>query len=159
MCDMNIAPFRGFIQQRLWEHQQHKSKKDHLQSPQQQPPGDMVLFFGCRYKDKDFLYGEWLQNLHEQKKISLFSAFSREKNDQKIYVQHLLQNEADLLWDLLHNRDASLYICGDAKHMEVDVKNSIVDIIRMKGGLERSEALSYLHQLEKSKRFQKDTWF
>lgn len=148
---MNIeAPYRGFIQQRQWEQERNKE--------QQVQTGEMVLFFGCRYKDRDYLYGEWLQQLHDQKKITLFSAFSREKKD-KFYVQHLVKKQSDLIWDLLSNKNACIYICGDAKNMESDVRNAIVEIISFQDKLDLNEAQSYLHNLEKIKRFQKDTWF
>jgi NADPH-ferrihemoprotein reductase len=61
------------------------------------------LFFGCRDKDTDFIYRDFLANMHDQKVFtSLHLAFSRPTDgSEKAYVQHLLGKEPDLITRVL----------------------------------------------------------
>ena len=65
-----LAPFRSFILERLLEAQASNGKK---------APGEMVLYFGCRRSDQDYLYGDVLEGWAAEGKIKLFTAFSRQQ--------------------------------------------------------------------------------
>jgi len=41
--------------------------------------GEMVLFFGCRRRDQDYIYGMDLDGWAASGAITLFNAFSREQ--------------------------------------------------------------------------------
>ena len=41
--------------------------------------GQSVLYFGCRRSDQDYLYGPQLQQWADQGRLTLFTAFSRQK--------------------------------------------------------------------------------
>ncbi len=41
--------------------------------------GHSVLFFGCRRRDQDYLYGRQLEAWAAQGDLTLFTAFSREQ--------------------------------------------------------------------------------
>lgn len=43
--------------------------------------------------------------------LKLNLAFSRDQ-DKKVYVTHLLENNADELWDIIGKRNGHFYICG-----------------------------------------------
>jgi sulfite reductase (NADPH) flavoprotein alpha-component len=87
-----LAPFRAFILQRLLERSSNQTQTQQQQqeggasSAGQSPtaaapaaaPGPMHLFFGCRRRDQDFLYGQQLTAWHECGAIRLHTAFSRE---------------------------------------------------------------------------------
>ena len=63
------------------------------------------LYFGCRDEN---------ENLFEEetaKSVQRIVAFSR-KNNSKIYVQDLVVNDGELIYDLIMNRKAHFYICG-----------------------------------------------
>ncbi|KIJ31779.1 hypothetical protein M422DRAFT_121365, partial [Sphaerobolus stellatus SS14] len=65
-----IAPMHGFIQQRA-----EQVKSGHK-------VGKMVLFFGYRKSDQDFLYAEGdLKEWQELKSLEVRPAFSRESDD------------------------------------------------------------------------------
>ena len=70
-----VAPFRGFIQERA------------LQKEQGKPVGQTHLYFGCRNKDKDFIYREEMEKYVEDGVLTLHTAFSRDQPE-KIYVTH-----------------------------------------------------------------------
>jgi sulfite reductase alpha subunit-like flavoprotein len=41
--------------------------------------GRAALYFGCRRRDQDYLYGQLLEEWAQQGKLTLFTAFSREQ--------------------------------------------------------------------------------
>jgi NADPH-ferrihemoprotein reductase len=63
-----LAPFRGFIQDR--DNQRSSGR----------PIGEIVLFFGCRHRQSDFIYEQEILEYHTRGTIShLFLAFSRDQ--------------------------------------------------------------------------------
>ena len=85
-----IAPFRAFWQQRSLLHWDKNSA---------------WLYFGCRDEN---------ENLFEEetaKSVQRIVALSRKSNT-KVYVQDLVVNDGDLIYDLIINRKAHFYICG-----------------------------------------------
>jgi len=58
-----LAPFRGFLQDRMWHKQNNASSDVQL--------GDAMLFFGCRHPDADFLYREELMRAHDAGLVDL----------------------------------------------------------------------------------------
>eukprot|EP01137_Pigoraptor_chileana_P012408 Opistho-2@64785 len=136
-----LAPFRAFLQER-------KITKAR---------GDNLLYFGCRDRNKDYLYRGELEALEKEKGVILRTAFSREAGQKKVYVQHLLKQDADLVWSLLQ-RGAHFYVCGDAKNMAGDVHETLLDIISAKKGTSRENAEAFMADLENNKRYQRDVW-
>ena len=71
-----IAPFRSFWQQRFFE----VSKTGGNQSF-----GKMVLFFGCRNKDQDNIYGSELNEAKSQGVLTdLLIGYSRQPGEQRV---------------------------------------------------------------------------
>jgi len=142
-----FAPFRGFIQERCWHKQQGKEI------------GDMVLYFGCRHPDHDYIYGDELQKYKEDGVLSeLHVAFSRRPGQEKVYVQDLLWQNADSVWKAIDSNGAHIYVCGDARNMARDVQNMFVRIAKEKGGKTDAEAQKLLKELERQRRYQADVW-
>ncbi|XP_035717328.1 NADPH-dependent diflavin oxidoreductase 1-like [Vespa mandarinia] len=69
-----------------------------------------LLFFGCRYKDKDYHFKEDFINLTSTTGLKLFCAFSRDQ-EHKIYVQHIIRENNFLCWEFLQN-GANIYLAG-----------------------------------------------
>ncbi|XP_031491306.1 NADPH-dependent diflavin oxidoreductase 1 [Nymphaea colorata] len=144
------APFRGFIQER------------EVQSAAG-PTAPTLFFFGCRNKEKDFLYKDfWLSHAHgcgvlsEEKGGGFFVAFSRDQ-PRKVYVQHKMQEESQRIWNLLSD-GAAVYIAGSASKMPADVTSCLEDIISKEAGVPRESAVRLLRQLEKVGRFNIESW-
>lgn len=83
-------------------------------------------------------------------------AFSRD-TDHKIYVQHRIM-ERSAQFNAWLEKGASIYICGDEKHMAKDVHQAIKDVLVKEQGLSQDEAEAYLKQLKKDKRYQRDVY-
>jgi sulfite reductase alpha subunit-like flavoprotein len=68
-------------------------RRHQIQTGHKDAPGRAVLFFGCRRRDEDYLYGEELEQFVKDGTLSkLDVAFSRAQAD-KVYVQHLLAQQ------------------------------------------------------------------
>ncbi|XP_061395304.1 NADPH--cytochrome P450 reductase [Musca vetustissima] len=140
-----LAPFRGFIQER--QHLRDGGKV----------VGDTILYFGCRKKDEDFIYREELEQYVQNGTLTLKTAFSRDQQE-KIYVTHLIEQDAELIWKVIGELKGHFYICGDAKNMAVDVRNILVKILSTKGNMSEPDAVQYIKKMEAQKRYSADVW-
>ncbi|CAB44769.1 NADPH-cytochrome p450 reductase [Schizosaccharomyces pombe] len=137
-----VAPFRGFVMERA--NLASKGVK----------VAKTLLFYGCQYSDKDFLYKEEWQQYKDVLKDSfeLITAFSREQ-DHKIYVQHRLLEHSDTIAKLVEE-GAAFYICGDADHMAKDVVNALASILTTVD----VDGMKAVKALRDDNRFFEDTW-
>ncbi|PGV50978.1 NADPH--cytochrome reductase [Bacillus cereus] len=140
-----IAPFRGFLQAR-------KSMKINGESL-----GEAHLYFGCRSPKEDYLYQEELGQTQKEGIVALHTAFSRMKDQPKIYVQHLIKQDAEKVINLL-NQGAHLYICGDGREMAPDVENTLIKSYADIYNVSEPEARAWLQQLEENLYYSKDVW-
>ena len=133
---VGLAPMKCLIQSNLFE--------------------DLYLFFGNRIKEKDFLYGETLTKWHIDGRIHLFSCFSRDPHnspDAK-YVQDLMWKQSQLIANLILQKSAVIYICGSSGKMPVQVRLTVVEILKKYGNFEKNEdAEHYLKEMERTDRY------
>nr|KAF6280315.1 NADPH dependent diflavin oxidoreductase 1 [Pipistrellus kuhlii] len=135
-----VAPFRAAVQERVARGQTGN-----------------LLFFGCRWRDQDFYWeAEW-RELEKRGCLTLVTAFSREQ-ERKVYVQHRLRERGPLVWELLDHQGACFFLAGNAKDMPAAVSEALVSVFREEGGLSDPEAAAYLAQLQRTLRFQTETW-
>lgn len=136
-----IAPFRSFLQER----------------EETGATGESWLFFGEQHFVTDFLYQTELQAwLANGTLTNLHVAFSRD-TDQKVYVQHRMQEQAEELYNWLQN-GAYIYVCGDEKHMAKDVEQTLIDIVATQGNLSQEQASAYIKQLQQDERYLRDVY-
>ncbi|HDX9660380.1 TPA: cytochrome P450 [Bacillus toyonensis] len=140
-----IAPFRGFLQAR-------KSMKINGESL-----GEAHLYFGCRSPQEDYLYQEELEQTQKEGIVALHTAFSRMKDQPKIYVQHLIKQDAEKVINLL-NQGAHLYICGDGRKMAPDLENTLIKCYANIHNVSEQQASAWLQQLEENLYYSKDVW-
>ncbi|GAB4273353.1 MAG: hypothetical protein Tsb0018_05280 [Opitutales bacterium] len=136
-----VAPFRGFLQERI----------------ARGATGRNWLFFGEQHKACDYLYEEELTAWESSKDLyRLDLAFSRDQ-DHKIYVQHKMLENAAELWVWLQG-GAHFYVCGDAAYMAKDVDRALHQICEEQGRMNAEEAIQFIKDLRKSKRYQRDVY-
>lgn len=134
-----IAPFRAFLEDK---------ERTGVQNP-------AWLLFGERHRDTGFFYREDLERWLESGVLQrLDTAFSRDQ-DQKIYVQHRLMENAAELWKWL-DRGAYFYVCGDASRMAADVDGALRRIAAEQGGV--ADPAAFVEDLRKSKRYRRDVY-
>lgn len=139
-----VAPMRALLQERVW------------QKSQGQKVGYNWLYFGCRRRDEDFIYRDELEAYEADGTLDrLRMAFSREKAS-KVYVQHLLRQDAAELWELFRER-AYVYVCG-ATHMGTEVRSELARIVQDEGSISSEKAEEFLHSLRTDGRYVEELW-
>ncbi|PFX32393.1 Methionine synthase reductase [Stylophora pistillata] len=121
-----VAPFIGFLQ-----HREHILKASNCK----EPLGESWLFFGCCHKERDYLYCQELEHYLSTGVLSrLFLSFSRDKVNNLSgkpapkYVQDNLRSHATEVAEQLFNKQAVVYICGDADNMAKNVFDTFLQI-------------------------------
>ncbi len=136
-----IAPFRGFVQERIATSAR----------------GRNWLLFGNPHARSDFLYQlEWQDALKRGGLHRLDLVFSRDQAE-KIYVQNRLREHGRELYAWLEN-GAHLYVCGDATRMARDVHAALLDVIAQHGGKFAEDANDYLNGLQAQGRYNRDVY-
>ncbi|XP_077293097.1 NADPH-dependent diflavin oxidoreductase 1 isoform X2 [Arctopsyche grandis] len=138
-----LAPFRNVI-----------LEQEHLQQASNET---LILFFGCRNEKGDFHCGDYLKQMESSGKLALTCAFSRDQ-DNKIYVQHKIEESGSFLWNLIQKKSGCIFIAGNSKNMPDAVKQSFVQIFIKEGNMTEVDASEYLKRLEVSKQLQLETW-
>jgi len=143
-----IAPFRGFILERARLKVMGK------------PVGRMVLFYGCRRAEEDYLYASELAELQGtlggEEVLSIVTAFSRETS-QKVYVQDRVRERAAEVSKLLSENNANFYICGSAS-MAREVAKAVASSLKSELGWDEDACRSWTDRQKKSNKWQEDVW-
>lgn len=134
------APFRAYIQERVASGQHN----------------GIVLIFGCRYQNKDYFFKDEWEALVQEEKLELYCAFSRDQED-KVYVQHKMRENATYLWNLIGNQQAMIYFAGNAKRVPIDVYEALTYICEKGRGQGTQDAEQYMKK-DVEKRYQTETW-
>lgn len=140
-----LAPFRGFLQAREVMRNEGKTL------------GEAHLYFGCRNPDEDFIYKEELEAYEKAGIVTLHTAFSRVDPTAKVYVQHRIKEDRELLMTLL-DQGGRLYVCGDGTRMAPDVEETLRSAYREAKGCGEEEAASWLDGLLATGQYAKDVW-
>ncbi len=136
-----IAPFRAFLQER-----QTRGAK-----------GKNWLFFGDRNAATDFIYRDELEQMGNSGLLNrLDLAFSRDQ-EEKIYVQDKMREHGAELFSWLEE-GGYFFVCGDAYYMAKDVDKALHDVIATHGNKSEQQAIDYVNQLKKDKRYVRDVY-
>jgi cytochrome P450/NADPH-cytochrome P450 reductase len=141
-----LAPFRGFLQQRLIQKQKGESVATSL------------LFFGCDHPDVDFLYKEEFKELEDLGIVRVRTAFSALPILDVQFVQHRVwQDRADVIE--LFKQGAHIYVCGDGLHMAPAVRETLIRIYAEHQQVTFEQAAQWAHDfIEESGRFAEDVF-
>jgi sulfite reductase (NADPH) flavoprotein alpha-component len=137
-----VAPFRAYLQER-----KATGAK-----------GRNWLFFGSQHQRCDFAYGEEFEAFKKEGLLTrLDCAWSRDQAE-KIYVQHLMKDNAAEIWRWLDGEGAHVFVCGDAKRMAKDVDATLRKIVQEQGGKSIDQANEYVEKLKSDKRYKRDVY-
>ncbi|KAH7143574.1 NADP/FAD dependent oxidoreductase [Dactylonectria macrodidyma] len=141
-----IAPFRAFIAERL-----------RLKSMGRKS-GEMILFFGCRHPDEDYIYKSELEKMEQELegKLRIVTAFSRVHGQKKVYVQDKIQELGSDIARLLAE-DATLYICGRAS-MAREIGKTVSGLMEMEREWTHAQAQSWAASMKRGRKWQEDVW-
>ena len=144
-----IAPMRALMQERSY---QRKNK-----SWGKQTAGKNVLYFGCKSAQQDYIYEDELKYFEQEGTLNkLRVAFSRQ-TEKKVYVQHLLADDAQETWDLVDKEKASIFVCGATK-MGADVSETLRSIVSGCGNMSADVAKAYVDKMAAEGRFVQELW-
>ncbi|XP_021064330.1 methionine synthase reductase isoform X1 [Mus pahari] len=150
-----VAPFVGFLQHREKLQERHPDGSF----------GAAWLFFGCRHKDRDYLFREELGHFlktgvltHLKVSFSRDAAPEEEEEAPAKYVQDNLQRHSQQVARILLQENGYVYVCGDAKNMAKDVNDTLIGIISKEAGVDKLEAMKTLATLKQEKRYLQDIW-
>jgi sulfite reductase alpha subunit-like flavoprotein len=141
---------------------------------------DNTLYFGCRSESKDQHYAEEWQKLADAGKLIYRTAFSREEGSKYRYVQNRMREDKARLWQLIHDKNAWIYISGyviskgeyfhrnsmliyllllsSSNKMPKDVRLTIQSIAEEPGGMSSVQAADYVSELYNSGRVIEECW-
>ncbi|WP_176736778.1 bifunctional cytochrome P450/NADPH--P450 reductase [Oligoflexus tunisiensis] len=140
-----FAPFRGFLQERLALKNAGKN------------PGPALLFFGCRWQDKDFIYRTEMEGFQQQAVTELHCAFSHQEGSAFRYVQDRIWEQRNRVWELLQ-KNAVIFVCGDGLQMAPDVRAMFARIYADKTGKDAAAAEAWLKDMENGQRYLVDVF-
>ncbi|KAG7413811.1 NADPH--cytochrome P450 reductase [Fusarium oxysporum f. sp. rapae] len=140
-----VAPFRGFVRERVALHRQSKDF------------APMTLFYGCRKRSEDFLYEEeWNAYTAELgSKFRMYTAFSREQQN-KVYVQDLILQQSRDIASLIQN-GGYVYVCGDVG-MGRGVTETLCKVLATEASVSLADAQRVFSDMRHSHRYQEDVW-
>lgn len=141
-----IAPFRAFILERARLKAVGK------------PVGRMILFFGCRRPDEDYLYHDELSEAATAMDggLEIVPAFSRAEGIPKTYVQDRVGEMQKDVCELLMN-GANMYICGRAS-MAREVGKVVDESMKKHNSWNDAEMRSWSESAKKGKKWLEDVW-
>ncbi|KAF7552479.1 hypothetical protein G7Z17_g4319 [Cylindrodendrum hubeiense] len=141
-----MAPFRGFILERARLKAIGK------------PVGRMILFFGCRNPDEDYLYRQELTETAASLDglLEIVPAFSRADGVPKAYVQDRVGEKQKDVCELLQN-GANVYICGRAS-MAREVGKVVEESMKQQNNWTDADARSWAESAKKGNKWLEDVW-
>jgi sulfite reductase (NADPH) flavoprotein alpha-component len=134
-----VAPYRGFLQER----------------EAAGVAAESWLVFGHRHFLYDFLYQLEIQDWLKSGVLSRLDLATSRDQPEKRYVQHVLWEQRDRLRGKLSD-GATVYLCGDAKHMARDVDATLVRILA--DGRDAAAGQAALDALVTAGRYKKDVY-
>ncbi|KAL5047173.1 hypothetical protein BDW71DRAFT_214122 [Aspergillus fruticulosus] len=144
-----LAPFRAFIAERR---QLLKIGRE---------VGDMLLFFGCRSPEEDYIYKDELSEMEGAfgGKLRIVTAFSRYgPRSERGYVQDRVLEHKNEVREMLVSQRGNLYICGRAG-MAREVERRVTGFLAgMKEGWSERDAEEWVRGVKRRNKWQEDVW-
>ena len=116
-----------------------------------------LLFFGCRNRESDLLYADELRDYAEQGLVQARARVLPGRRFRPRYVQDAMLARADAVWELLQ-REAAVFVCGNAATMAPGVRAALVQIFRDRTGTGEADGQAWLAGLRSTDRFVEDIW-
>ena len=118
------------------------------------------LIFGFRNLQDDFIFEDELKSFKNDGTLSRLSlAVSRDPVESKMYVQDVIRRDKKEFYNLITEKDALIYVCGDELKMIKGVNDVIVELILENNSeMNQKEAEGILLKWTKEKKIIRDIW-
>lgn len=140
-----FAPLRGFLQERAAQ----RAAGSRL--------APILLFFGCRHPDHDWLCRDEVETWAAEGLVQPFLAFSAVKEHPWRYVQDALAAEQERVWSLLRE-DAQIFVCGDGRFMAPAVREALIAMHMTQAGSDHTHSSAWLEGLIEQGRYHQDVF-
>lgn len=140
-----FAPLRGFLQERA------------AQKAAGSTVAPILLFFGCRHPDHDWLCRDEVETWTHQGLVQPFLAFSTVKDHPWRYVQDAIAAERERIWSLLRD-GAQIFVCGDGRFMAPAVREALIEMHMQQAGAEHEHSSAWLESLIEEGRYYQDVF-
>jgi sulfite reductase alpha subunit-like flavoprotein len=148
-----VAPMRAMVHQR---HAWAKERDDKTAGKRLE--GD-ILIFGCRGTEADYFFRDEWEVLARTEGLATHTAFSRDKNEPKTYVQDQIRKNAKAVYQAIYELNGRIYVCGSSGNMPKGVREAFLDVLaEQNASMSREEAEIYLDSMEKAGRYKQETW-
>lgn len=87
----------------------------------------------------------------------LVCAFSRDQ-ERKVYVQHKIREQSASVWDMLHARNATIFVSGSASKMPAAVADAVAAVISGALPCDMKAAIALQRRLEGVGRYKVEAW-
>lgn len=141
-----LTPFRAFLSERCKLRSVGK------------PVGPMILFFGCRNLEEDFIYKDEIAEMQDTLGGALrtVTAFSRASDQERRYVPDRICEFGGEVVEMMDS-GAFFYVCGRAA-MAREVLSTVVGCLRRVEGLGEDEIEEWQRAVKRRNRWQEDVW-
>jgi len=155
-----VAPLRSLLQEReaIRQSRSSASTVNTGGEEQQRQQPDNVLVFGCRQESMDYYYEKEWNELQNQGRVRVLTAFSQDQKH-KLYVQKVVR-EADnglLIAKHILEDNGAVYIAGGAK-MARAVKDEILECLGKSLPSGEAGAKVLLQKLQRVGKFSVEAW-
>lgn len=151
-----LAPMRSLIWERYhWQKSINTNGNSKINKPYS--IGQSVLIFGCRNRQSDYYFKDEWKQLTSHMDLQVFTAFSRDQ-DEKIYVQDIIKQNAKLIHRRLHTERGIVCICGSSGKMPQAVREALTAALQKGGNMNQDVAQAYLATMDKENRYKLETW-
>jgi len=134
------APFRAFMQHRA------------LLAAKGIPAGPLLYYFGSRHRSEEYLYGEEIEAYLASSVITHAGlAFSRDQK-QKVYIQHKMASDGDMLIRMLRQEKGVFYLCGPTWPVPDVYETLVKSLLKLDGG-DLDSAAAYFEGLKEEERY------
>ena len=119
-----------------------------------------LLVFGNRNRNKDYLFEKEWNEYQSTNDLSVLLAFSRDGpvDQKKTYVQDVINQHANIIYDYLIHRKGCLFISGSSGKMPQGVRQAVIKIIQTEGRISWEQAQVIHRKLEIEGRWKQETW-
>lgn len=148
-----VAPMRAMAKQRhAWGKKlKGTNSGKHLEND--------VLLFGCRGKNTDYFFKDEWEQLSHTEGLQVWTAFSRDKDEPRSYVQDQIRQHASAIYRAVHDLNGRIYVCGSSGKMPKGVREAFLDVlVEQSASMSREEAEAHLDGMENAGRYKQETW-
>ncbi|CAL4076770.1 unnamed protein product, partial [Meganyctiphanes norvegica] len=139
-----VAPFRSFWHQRYYD-----------VTNRNMAAGETTLFFGCQTKSLD-LYADEKEAMKRAGILNhTYLSLSREPNIPKTYVQDLMDNVGEDIYQQVVKEKGHFYFCGDNTKGKF-VYQKLKSIVQIHGKLTDEEVENFMLQMRDEDRYHED---